>query len=199
MFSNAYICQDIYLRYWTHQRDELSITINKSNDSKYINNTWYLMKWYMGATKTRGAHGLYIMVPYSSCTKIHFLISMGYCKKDVTPLLTYWSYVFLALTHRYASDHGACVHDLLSMPYMRAYLFCCALELRVHRGHHRSAYNSLVWQWCGITLIRNFTDMYDTHGWSRCNLMATDHLGHTLNTFVAQYVYHNLDKLKWCG
>ena len=26
---------------------------------------------------------------------------MGSCKKDVTPLLTHWSYVFLALTHRY--------------------------------------------------------------------------------------------------
>ena len=27
---------------------------------------------------------------------------MGKCKKDVTPLLTHWSYVFLAPTHRYA-------------------------------------------------------------------------------------------------
>ena len=26
--------------------------------------------------------------------------SMGECKKDVTPLLTHWSYVFLALNHR---------------------------------------------------------------------------------------------------
>ena len=26
---------------------------------------------------------------------------MGECKKDVTPLLTHWSYVFLALTHRH--------------------------------------------------------------------------------------------------
>ena len=25
---------------------------------------------------------------------------MGYCKKDVTPLLTHWSYVFIALNHR---------------------------------------------------------------------------------------------------
>ena len=33
----------------------------------------------------------------------HFVsasVSMGKCKKDVTPLLTHWSYVFLALTHR---------------------------------------------------------------------------------------------------
>ena len=28
-------------------------------------------------------------------------ISMGQCKKDVTPLLTHWSYVFLAQTHLY--------------------------------------------------------------------------------------------------
>ena len=27
--------------------------------------------------------------------------SMGLCKKDVTPLLTHWSYVFRALTHRH--------------------------------------------------------------------------------------------------
>ena len=30
-------------------------------------------------------------------------ISMGWYKKDVTPLLTHWSYVFLALTHWYNS------------------------------------------------------------------------------------------------
>ena len=29
------------------------------------------------------------------------IISMGYCKKDVTPVLTHWSYVFHALTHQY--------------------------------------------------------------------------------------------------
>ena len=28
-------------------------------------------------------------------------ISMGLCKKDVTPLLTHWSYAFLAQTHHY--------------------------------------------------------------------------------------------------
>ena len=31
--------------------------------------------------------------------KVH--ISMGWCKKDVTPLLTHWRYIFLALTHQY--------------------------------------------------------------------------------------------------
>ena len=29
------------------------------------------------------------------------IILMGLFKKDITPLLTHWSYVFLALTHRY--------------------------------------------------------------------------------------------------
>ena len=29
------------------------------------------------------------------------VISMAQCKKNVTPLLTHWSYVFLVLTHRY--------------------------------------------------------------------------------------------------
>ena len=28
-------------------------------------------------------------------------ISMGYCKKDVTPLLMHWSYIFLVLSHQY--------------------------------------------------------------------------------------------------
>ena len=28
-------------------------------------------------------------------------ISMGQCKKDVTPLLTHWRYIFLALTYLY--------------------------------------------------------------------------------------------------
>ena len=38
--------------------------------------------------------------------KIH-IISVGYCKKDVTPLLTQWSYIFLALTHWYQPfPHG---------------------------------------------------------------------------------------------
>ena len=33
-------------------------------------------------------------------------ISMAQCKKDATPLLKHWSYVFLALTHRYINLPG---------------------------------------------------------------------------------------------
>ena len=41
-------------------------------------------------------------------TRIHdeLMISMGQCKKDVTPLLTHWSYVILALTHRYITTRN---------------------------------------------------------------------------------------------
>ena len=34
-------------------------------------------------------------------------ISKGWCKKDVTPLLTDWSYIFFLLTHWYALFHMA--------------------------------------------------------------------------------------------
>ena len=30
---------------------------------------------------------------------------MGQCRKDVTPLLTHWGYVFLTLTHRYINTN----------------------------------------------------------------------------------------------
>ena len=38
-------------------------------------------------------------------------ILMGQCKNDITPLLTHWKYLFLALTHRYVtwSWHSFCL------------------------------------------------------------------------------------------
>ena len=36
-----------------------------------------------------------------TCSVITGITLMGWCKIDVTPLLTHWSYVFLALTHQY--------------------------------------------------------------------------------------------------
>ena len=36
-------------------------------------------------------------------------ISVGKCKKDVTPLLTHWSYIFLALTHQYYCQACVCL------------------------------------------------------------------------------------------
>ena len=46
--------------------------------------------------------------------------SMGLCKKDITPLLTHWSYVFLAITHRNDILHIAQVsmHWFLVLPVM---------------------------------------------------------------------------------
>ena len=43
---------------------------------------------------------------------------MGWCKKDITPLLTHGSYIFLALTHQYSLalkqwyDHAAPLSSL---------------------------------------------------------------------------------------
>ena len=47
------------------------------------------------------AKGQLINVFQSLTTFKSVFVSMGECKKDVTPLLTHWSYVFLALTHLY--------------------------------------------------------------------------------------------------
>ena len=50
-----------------------------------------------------------------SCTNpsicfFQFPCLQGLCKKDVTPLLTHWSYVFFALTHRFVSSSSpACM------------------------------------------------------------------------------------------
>ena len=40
-------------------------------------------------------------------------IWMSQCKKEVTPLLTHWSYVFLAITHR---NNSACLMNVLYAP-----------------------------------------------------------------------------------
>ena len=40
-------------------------------------------------------------VMHMSNTKPHLILSMGQCKKDVNPVRYHWSYIFLALTHRY--------------------------------------------------------------------------------------------------
>ena len=71
----------------------------------------------------------YILIPaWPILTKFWHLIcrsclnyvSMGQCKKDVTPLLTHWSYVYFALTRRYNANgswdfHLASSTSLLSL------------------------------------------------------------------------------------
>ena len=51
---------------------------------------------------------LYLCFILKTSNRVHLIfhswniyISMRWCKKGVTPLLTHWGYVFLALTHRY--------------------------------------------------------------------------------------------------
>ena len=46
---------------------------------------------------------------------ITWTTSMGWCKKDVTPLLTHWSYVFLAINLWYNLWWQSCHHNNLSL------------------------------------------------------------------------------------
>ena len=55
---------------------------------KYRSNILLHAKLHMSA---------FLTVHYSAVILVK---SMGWCKKDVTPLLTHWSYIFIALTHR---------------------------------------------------------------------------------------------------
>ena len=67
-----------------------------------------VMVWYWTGDKP-------LSEPMMASLLMH--ISMPYCKKDVTPLLMHWSYVFLALTHhRYAS---LSFNDLISRPWQK--------------------------------------------------------------------------------
>ena len=48
-------------------------------------------------------------------------MSMGKSKKDITSLLTHWSYVFLALPHRYVSYNEFARHRLQYLTLRREY------------------------------------------------------------------------------
>ena len=52
-------------------------------------------------------------------------ISMSQCKKDVTPLLTQWGYVFLALTHLY--ENAVSLAFFVSGFYVYHSTFCVPL------------------------------------------------------------------------
>ena len=93
--SSGYSASLTIYRYWNHV--QYLRRVSKKVMQKYPR-TFELAKWRYVATRKR-----------ESAIKPHkFLghncplnISMAWSKKDVTPLLTHWSYVFLALTHRY--------------------------------------------------------------------------------------------------
>ena len=74
------------LCYWPEPPSEIILCMHPANERQRYIVTLFLIDW---------PH-----TEYDPCT---ILISMGECKRDVTPLLMHWSYVFLALTHRYAA------------------------------------------------------------------------------------------------
>ena len=55
--------------------------------------------------------------------KMGQITTMGWCKKDVTPLLMHWSYVFVVLTHRLpnSTKHTAWTQCL----FLDLYSICC--------------------------------------------------------------------------
>ena len=80
------------------------------------------------------------------------IISMGKCKEDVTPLLTHWSYVFLALTHRYSVAWSICNVYFWRWSPKRFVMFSSS-------GGCRHVY---YWKWLPITFVM-VIDKSDKH------------------------------------
>ena len=57
---------------------------------------------------------------------------MGKCKKDVTPLLTHWSYIFLALTHRYCTQTSLSVTPSMVLGLNCINLFNINMSCRIY-------------------------------------------------------------------
>ena len=55
--------------------------------------------------------------------------SMGSCKKDVTPLLMHWSYIFLALVHQNVVVYNASIRGV-SCHHWVTYLICYDVCMR---------------------------------------------------------------------
>ena len=55
-----------------------------------------------------------------------FNIPMGWCRKDITPLLTHWSYVFPALTHQW----NQVTHSLFLQNIQHKYPYSSAMSVR---------------------------------------------------------------------
>ena len=73
-----------------------------------LNHIWYAEAWDNCITLKNQPKLLYTHKKTGwNCVQLEDHITlMGKCKKDVTPLLRQWSYVFLALTHQYV--HTVC-------------------------------------------------------------------------------------------
>ena len=82
-----------------HSICESYTVYNVTPASSVISNNWLMMHFAI-YEKT---NPLIYKINSSWWYKV---IAMGQCKKDATPWLTHWSYVFLAVTHRYMVKQG---------------------------------------------------------------------------------------------
>ena len=131
-----------FLWFMPKQRVEL-LVIQPAIGYAYVMSKWWLVVDGHHSTHVVARGCSYLGLPMSS-RWLHLIlieanwgqaISMGQCKKDVTPLLSHWSYVFLALTHR----SGQYKKDVTPMLTHWSYVF---LTLT-----HRSATTMLTQLW----------------------------------------------------
>ena len=65
---------------------------------------WGALYFYMALYLWLEPQGCRPWTSILTITLAYYKVLMGLCKKDVTPLLTHWSYIFLPLTHRNTID-----------------------------------------------------------------------------------------------
>ena len=85
VFCRCRICIEVV---WKHRH------VQNLTQPQFVNSHEFCMK--LPGTAQMGLGFVIWLAHNSQCD-----ISMGQCRNDVTPLLTHWSYVFLALIHRY--------------------------------------------------------------------------------------------------
>ena len=69
-------------------------------------------------------------------------ISKGQCNKDVTPLLMHWSYIFLALSHRYIGDLNLMIKT--SQPFLRTFVLNYSYIRKVDVVYSRPFYEKCI-------------------------------------------------------
>ena len=91
------------------------------------------------------------------------IISMGQCKKDVTPLLMHWSYILLVLTYQYVEVHMFLWYGLKThlLPQLR---WLCAAALAAYLTWHAEVY---------IFLLYDQRDSYCPAAYSCAGYVAT--------------------------
>ena len=112
-------------------------------------------------------------------TKTHDTIPLGWCKKDVTPLLKHLSYIFLALTHRYGIGSQQCVnnHTLQGQPSATQSILSCENNMMSTLAVCHSCQSAMPgWQqnisWCHLQL--SLTPISWADFWSADNPISTE-------------------------